>query len=309
MLRRVLSILICVLLLTGCAASPAQSAGEAYTFTDSTGVEVTAPKNPETVAVLFSSLADVWVTAGGSVDITVGESVERGFADDTAILVDDGAGKKINLELLAASKPDLVIYSSEIAGQAECAEALRAAGIPAAGFCVDSLADYLTMLGICTELTGQPERLDTYGREMAQRCEDLIGQVYTREDQPSILFVRAGSSAKYTKAKTAENNFVCQMLANLGTVNIADSAPILLDGLSTEEIVLADPDFILYTTMGDEESGAAYMESLLADPVWSTLTAVREGRVYQLPKDLFQFKPNSRWDEAYEYLIDLLYGA
>ena len=50
------------------------------------------------------------------------------------------------------------------------------------------------------------------------------------------------------------------------------------------------------------------MESLLADPVWSTLSAVRGGRVYQLPKDLFQYKPNARWDEAYAYLSSLLYG-
>lgn len=305
-MRKLLAIFLCLLLMTGCTVT--EPPVEGYTFTDSTGVEVTAAREPETVAVLLSSLADIWVTAGGRVDITVGESVERGFADEAAVLVDDGAGKTINLELLIASQPDLVIYSPEIAGQAECADALRSAGIPTAGFSVETLADYLNVLNICTELTGEPERLDTYGREMAQRCEDLIGEVYAREDQPTILFVRAGSSAKYTKAKTAENNFVCQMLVNLGTTNIADAAPVLLDGLSVEEVLVADPDFILYTTMGDEESGRAYMESLLRDPVWSTLTAVQAGNVHQLPKDLFQYKPNARWDEAYAYLIDLLYG-
>lgn len=310
MLKRIACIFICILLLSGCGAKPQpEKEDDTHTFTDSTGAEVTAERNPETVAVLLSSLADVWVTAGGSVDITVGETVERGFADETAVLVDDGAGKTINLERLIASRPDLVIYSAEIAGQAECAASLRAAGIPTAGFRVDNLGDYLLLLDICTELTGREDLARNHGTEMARRVEDLVSEARNREEQPTILFVRAGSSAKYTKAKTAENNFVCEMLDTLGTVNIADAAPILLDGLSTEEILLADPDFILYTTMGDEESGRAYMESLLSDPVWSTLTAVREGRVHQLPKDLFQYKPNSRWDEAYEYLIDLLYGA
>ena len=60
--------------------------------------------------------------------------------------------------------------------------------------------------------------------------------------------------------------------------------------------------------MGDESAGTAYMESLLADPVWQTLTAVKTGQVHQLPKELFQYKPNSRWPEAYAYLIHLLYG-
>ena len=306
MLKRVTCFFICLLLLTGCAAQTAQPQ-VGYTFTDSTGAEVTAPQKPETVAVLFSSLADLWVTAGGTVDITVGETVERGFADETAVLVDDGAGKKINLELLIASKPDLVIYSSEIAGQEECAEALRNAGIPAAGFRVDTLEEYLDALKICTDILETPENYETYGTELAKRAEQKIAAA-NEQKQPTVLFVRAGSSAKYTKAKTAENNFVCVMLKELGTVNIAEAAPVLLDGLSTEEIVMADPDFILYTTMGDEESGVAYMESLLSDPMWSTLTAVQEEKVFQLPKDLFQFKPNARWDEAYQYLIDLLYG-
>ena len=73
-------------------------------------------------------------------------------------------------------------------------------------------------------------------------------------------------------------------------------------------MLLADPDAILYTPMGDEEAGGAYMESLLSDPVWSSLRSVREGSVYQLPKELFQYKPNSRWPEAYAYLTELLYG-
>ena len=98
------------------------------------------------------------------------------------------------------------------------------------------------------------------------------------------------------------------MLQELGTYNIAEKAPVLLDGLSMEAVLLADPDAILFTTMGDESAGAAYMESLVSDPVWQTLTAVESGQIHQLPKDLFQYKPNARWDEAYAYLIQLLYG-
>jgi iron complex transport system substrate-binding protein len=302
--KRILIILICLLLLTGCA--PAEAAGEGYTFTDDTGAVVTVPEKPKTVAVLLSSLADLWITAGGTVDITVGETVERGFAGETAILVDEGAGKTINLEALVAAEPDFVIYSADLSGQLECAEMLRAAGIPAAGFHVETFEDYLRVLKICTDILGTPERYARYGTDLKAEIDGMIAEA--REAQVSVLFVRAGSSAKYTKAKTAENHFVCAMLKELGTFNIAEKAPILLDGLSTEEILISDPDFILFTTMGDESAGQAYMESLVSDPVWKTLTAVKTGRVYQLPKELFQFKPNARWAEAYRYLIELLYG-
>ena len=284
------------------------ASGFPYTFEDATGTSVTVEEKPQTVAVLLSSLAQVWTIAGGTVSITVGETVERGIVEDSVILVDDGAGKTINMEILLEAEPDLVIYSTEIAGQVECAETLRSVGIPAAGFRVDTFDEYLDMLMICTKLTERPERFDLYGAVYRLKVNTYLDLADREKEKPTVLFVRAGSSAKYTKAKTAENNFVCIMLQELGAINVADAAPILLDGLSTEEILLADPDIIMFTTMGEEEAGVAYMQSVLEDPALSTLTAVQEGRIYQLPKDLFQYKPNSRWGDAYEYLFDLLYG-
>lgn len=309
MIKGLVSLLLCVCLLAGCSAPVASETEPVnYVFTDDTGTEIRLSEKPETVAVLTSSLADLWITAGGQVDITVGETIERGFGDDDVILVDDGAGKTINTELLIASKPDFVLYSSDLSGQVECAQLLKDARIPAAGFAVETFEDYLNLLKICTEILQTPDAYETHGVQLQSKVDSLISTAQSQPQQPDILFVRAGSSAKYTKAKTAENHFVCVMLKELGTYNIAEKAPVLLDGLSTEEILLSDPDAILFTTMGDESAGVAYMESLLSDPVWKTMTAVKNGNVHSLPKDLFQYKPNARWDEAYAYLIQLLYG-
>lgn len=321
MKKRILAMLLCVFLLAGCGSTQTDNgtteadldlfntaSGFPYTFEDATGTSVTVEEKPQTVAVLLSSLAQVWTIAGGTVSITVGETVERGIVEDSVILVDDGAGKTINMEILLEAEPDLVIYSTELAGQVECAETLRSVGIPAAGFRVDTFDEYLDMLMICTNLTERTERYDLYGAVYRLKVNTYLDLADREKEKPTVLFVRAGSSAKYTKAKTAENNFVCIMLQELGAINVADAAPILLDGLSTEEILLADPDIIMFTTMGEEEAGVAYMQSVLEDPALSTLTAVQEGRIYQLPKDLFQYKPNSRWADAYEYLFDLLYG-
>lgn len=306
MMKRILSLLLCALLLGGCASRPAAS-GETLSVTDDTGTVVSVPLKPKKVAVLLSSLADLWITAGGSVDITVGETVERGFAESTVTLVDDGAGKSVNLEALIAAQPDFVLYACDIAGQLEVRDALLDAGIPAAGFAVETFEDYLRLLHICTQILDTPDRYRLYGEDLRAQVDGLIAAAQA-QPQPKLLFVRAGSTAKVTKAKNASNHFVCAMLSELGAENIADAAPVLLDGLSTEAVLLADPDFILFTTMGDESAGKGYMESLLSDPVWQTLTAVEEGRVHQLPKELFQYKPNSRWPEAYAYLIQLLYG-
>lgn len=279
-----------------------------YKFTDDAGQEIVLETQPKQVAVLFSSFADVWQIAGGEIAVTVGESVERGFAGENVVLVDDGAGKTIDLERLISSEPDFVICSADITAQSEAAEILTKAGIPCAQFHVESFEKYLSMLKICTDITGNKDAYETYGiqvqKRIAQIREDAKEQ--SAESKPSILFIRAGSQYSATKAKTAEENFVCQMLKELGTYNIAENAPVLLDGLSFEEVLLENPDYIFISTMGDEAAAKTYMDSVLEEAGWQELDAVKNGNYTYLPKDMFQYKPNARWDEAYQYLADLL---
>ena len=59
--------------------------------------------------------------------------------------------------------------------------------------------------------------------------------------------------------------------------------------------------------MGNEEAARAHMESVLQAPAWQALSAVKNGRVFYLPRELFQYKPNAKWDLAYEYLIGIVY--
>lgn len=60
--------------------------------------------------------------------------------------------------------------------------------------------------------------------------------------------------------------------------------------------------------MGDENSAREYMTSLLESEEWQTLDAVKNKKYVFLDKELFHFKPNNRWGEAYETLVNLLYG-
>lgn len=309
MLKRItVSIVVCLLLCTAffSACGKSETAGKVYyRFTDSNGDPVTLAKKPERVAVLFSSYADIWKTAGGQTDITVGESIDRGFAPVTAVLVDKGAGKTINREALVRAQADFVIGSADIPAQAEAVAFMREIGIAAASFRVDSFDDYLTMLKICTDITGESKAYTHYGTEVKERIEKLLSSTQ-QQPEKKILFIRSGSGYSSTKAKTAKDNFVCAMLQELNTVNIAEKAAVLLDGLSIEEILIADPEYIFISTMGNEAAAKAYMDSLLSGPIWKELSAVKQGAYAYLPKDLFQFKPNARWDKAYEYLIGLL---
>ena len=304
-MRRFLLLLLTLILVI----APACDA-EPVSFTDSLGETVALADRPENVAVLFSSFAEMWRLAGGEVAVTVGESIERGFAAENAFLVDYGAGKSVNLELLFSLKPDLVICSADIEAQAEAGALLRSAGVPTACFRVDSFSDYLRVFGQMCAVTGNEEAYEQYGASVANEIDALLASPEaTAAEGARILFVRAGSTASSTKAKTGADHFACEMLAELGCENIADASSQLSEGLNMEYILTEDPDVIFFSLMGDADAALANVSDLLSQPAWQQLRAVKESRVHVLPKELFHFKPNARWAEAYAYLIDALNGA
>ena len=91
MIRRIALCLCIVCLLTAlpsCRSGDGTDNSNPYlSVTDALGNEVTLFARPQRVAVLFSSLAEVYTLAGGEVAVSVGESVERGILREDVLLV------------------------------------------------------------------------------------------------------------------------------------------------------------------------------------------------------------------------------
>jgi iron complex transport system substrate-binding protein len=309
-----LGLILCILILvpfcvslSSCNESEAE--GKYITFSDSAGNVISLDERPSRVAVLFSSFAEIWTLSGGEVYATVYESVERGIVPEGTNLVDSGAGKTVNTELLISLQPDLVIASYDIPAQVKCASALREADIPCALMRVESFDDYLNMLNICTDITGNRDAYKKYGTDVKKEIDNILSSVPKNQEKPKILFIRGGSTPRSVKAKNHENNFVCYMLKELNTCNIADNAPLLLDGLSLEAILTEDPCMIFLSTMGDEAAARQNLDAIMSSDGYASLSAVKNGRVYYLPKDMFQYKPNAKWAEAYQYLSEIIYES
>lgn len=282
-----------------------ESSGEYFTFTDSEGEIVELSHKPQKTVVLFSSLAECWIEAGGEVYVTVGESVERGLVKEETELVDKGAGKTVDTEKLISLEPDFVICSADIASHRDVASALKKAKIPVAMLRMDTFEDYLTILRTLTKITGKTENYEQFGENAKSEIEQIISGG-KRENNPKILFVRSGSSYSSAKAKKADDNFAAKILEDFGCINIADKAETLLDNLSAEVILKENPQYIFVSVMGDYDNSKAYMQELLAKKEYASLDAVKNGRVYFLPKELFQYKPCGRWAESYRYISSIL---
>ena len=129
-------ILASILLFSSCGRQNGTASG-GISFTDALGREVTVGKNPERVAALLGSFADVWMLAGGEL-CAAAEDAWEDFGLEPEGAVNLGGAHSPSLELLFSSDPDLVIASASTASNVEMKESLEAMGITVVYFDVDN---------------------------------------------------------------------------------------------------------------------------------------------------------------------------
>ena len=304
--------IFCCAALCGCAETAVEqpASGEGYTFTDDAGRAVTVTSTAR-VAALLGSYADIWMLSGGSLCAAADDAWDDFGLPLGEDAVNLGGTKKLSLEALLVSAPDLVLASTNTPQHLEWEQALEGAGITVAYFDVSSFDDYLRMLKICTDLTGQPQRYEQYGTAVQQQVASTTERCRSAQQEApsSVLVLRA--SAGYIRAKNSEGNVLGEMLRDLGCRNIADSDAELLENLSVESIYLQDPDHIFIVQSGDDAAG---MEENLQrffreNPLWSELSAVQNGQVHYMDKRLYNLKPNALWGEAVQQLEGIVIGS
>ena len=166
------ALVLLLLLCTGCADRSAQvkQTSEMKTFTDDMGRKVSVD-NPERVAALLGSYADIWYLAGGEICASADDAWEDFDLPLPEDAVNLGMTKELSLEKLFQADPDFVLASSNTKGNVEWMDTLEAAGIPVAYFEVSDFEDYQRVLKICTEITGREDLYEQNGLAVKEQIE------------------------------------------------------------------------------------------------------------------------------------------
>ncbi len=299
--------LLMIFSLVGCNGGGGNNKGDlSYTFVDDLGYEVTVT-SAKRVITLSGSYAEIWCLAGGK-DTIVATSdntwtdFDLGLSED---VINVGAIKSPNTEAIYSAAGDLIICSCNTEANIELRDAFIQAGLTPIFFDVNEFEDYLRMLKHCTEITGMTENYKKYGTDIQSSIDEQLA----RPDgtHATVLCIRQMGSKWYVKG--SKDYMLGQMLAELGTTNIADSDTSLTDNLSVEKIIQDDPDYVFIVPYSvDGEAGRKVVEeTLFKNEAWASLRAVQEGRVIVLDYSLYGLKPNANWGKAYEVLADVLY--
>lgn len=298
-------IMLITMLAVGCGkASEQESERSGYTFTDDLGYEVTV-NEPQKAAFCSGSLAEIWLLSGGELFAATADAYDEHLFEVPETTVNIGKMKSPSVETMIDLGVDFAVFSADIAEHIALRDTLENAGITTAYFSVNEFNEYLSVLKKFTDITGRADLYEQNGEAVQKQIDSVISSVSGKE-QPTVLYLRTSSSAVHAKDSTS---LAGAMLKDLGCINIADNGT-LLDDLSLEVIVKSDPDFIFVTFMGSDEEKARKVldDTLLSNPAWSELSAVKNDRFVILPKQLFHYRPNAKWGEAYQQLADILYG-
>lgn len=315
MKKYLISIICICFLLSGCTFQKndaAHNAGsktcDVITVTDSNNHKVTVKKAPGKVVALSSSFAQLWLLSGGKLAGVSSDAVnERNIGinkDDTDIV---GTAMKPNSEKILSLHPDLVILAKDMSTNMKLTDMLDKAGIPYYICKVETIADYLSTLKNFVSITGEEKNYTENGEKVQDQVLKLLKLLpKSSRTAPSALVLRAHSSGVKV---LSDDNTVCNILKDIGVHNIADSSKSLLKDLSIEAIIKENPDYIFVVTMGSDKDAAAasLKKSLTSNPAWNNLKAVKNNNVFILPKELFEYKPNNKYGDSYEYLLKIIY--
>ena len=304
------------------AADEVTVSDDAVTFKDATstdGSNVTIKKNPGKVVNLYASFTTLWYEAGGSVVGCIGgnssqnlynEYIGRDITADAGMTVvaTTSSGKKWDTEKIVALQPDLIICSTAMSGYSTIENPAKAAHIPVIAVKYDDFSDYLKWFKVFCNISGHPELWDSVAMKALDDVVDVLSEI-PDEGAPRVFCMFANASK--LDANTS-STVVGGMVTAMKAKNIVDDwqnpegAERLTINLET--VFAADPDIIIVQChAGADEAKAQVEETYGSNPVWQSLSAVKNGKVFYLEKTLFHNKPNSRFAEAYQKLAEILY--
>ena len=308
--KRFLAALFCLLLalaLSGCGSEQAANNSSAQVFAkvqDDLGREVTLEKKPERIVVTSASFLEPLHEVGGEV---VGRPDSRtkmpDYAKDKASV---GKVYQIDVEKVLSCEPDLVIINKGM--NEKLADTLEASGIKTLVVDMKSYADVKREVALFAQLTGEKEKGEALISSMEKKIQAVKEKIPQEKRRVSIIH-----STNQGLTVQLSGSIAGSIAEMLGWENVAgDMTPLEKDPdsapYSLESMVEKNPELLFVTSMGKLEEIKASMDATMAEnPAWQSVEAVRQGKVYYLPQDLFLLSPGIHYPEAVELMAKLVY--
>ncbi|MEC5384534.1 cobalamin-binding protein [Uliginosibacterium sp. H3] len=257
------------------------SAAYAAPVKDDAGRTLDLPRPAMRVMTLAPSLTEMLYEAGGG-DKLIGTVEYSNYPPAAQKVERVGSNQKLDLERIAALKPDVVLvwYHGNALREIERVGAL---GIPLFYVEPHTIADIPGVL----ERLGQLVGTDKVAQEAAQRFRNRHAALRTQYSNRGPINVFYQISGKPLMTMNDEQ-IISDVIRLCGGRNVFGKEPMLVPRLSTESVVAIDPDVIMASRLGYGDGGAVRDPDAVNVKSWNEFTgmkAVRNKQIWLIPGD------------------------
>ena len=260
-------------LLTGCGNT-------SKTMTDREGNEFTLPNKVEKIISTAPSNTEVLVELGLS-DKLVG--VDKYSADVEGISeeIPQIDFRNPDAESIIALEPDMIIASGHNkVGDEDPFQLVKDAGITVvyipSSTSIDGIYEDIDFIA---DITGTEKEGKKLVESIKKEVEEVKAIGDTITNKKKVYFEIGSGSALYS---FGNSTFLNEMIEIVGAENIFKDQESWISP-SQESVIDANPDVIL-TNVGDT-NGVSAVDEIKSRDGWDSITAVKEGQVYQIDKN------------------------
>lgn len=277
--KKVLSLIatfvMAMMIFVGCSSKPT-------TMQDREGNEFNVPKEVNTIISTAPSNTEVLVALGLADKLV---AVDKYSADVEGISEDLPKidFRNPDAEAIIALNPDIVIASGHNkAGDEDPFALIKEAGIPVAyipsSYSIDGIYGDIEFIASLTDTEKEGKDLINSMKKEIEAIK-AIGDTIT--DKKNVYFEIGSGSGLYT---FGNETFLNEMIETIGATNIFGEENSWIT-VTPEAVIDANPDVILANTPGTNEAGLTAVEDIVSREGWDTITAVKNGDVYQIDKN------------------------
>ncbi len=282
-------------------AVPPTAVSTAITVMDMAGRKVTLPGIPQRIISLAPSNTEILFALDlGSKVVAVDDFSDYPVEAKTLPKIGGSSGR-YNFEQIVALKPDLIlaaeITSPEAIKKLEDLK-LAVAVISVTKTSFDSILNDITLVG---QMTGQVEQAKRVTSAMQQKFDTIKAKIATAKTLPRVYWELDASNPAKPFA-VGPGNFVNDLIALAGGVNVFGTASKPYPQISIEQVVTVNPEVIIL-------SDAAYgitVESVLQRSGWQSVDAVMKKQVFPIDSNLTN-RPGPRIVDGFEAVARLIH--
>ena len=218
----------------------------AVVFTDKLGRDVSISQKPQRVIILDYNALDLWYHAGGTAVGRTGHILVDSRADEDEmgseiknVPIMNEAHDPVNIEMIVAQEPDLIIISPTSKTHLEAVESFEQYNIPYFAWDYDDFDGFIENLELFTLLNDRGDLYEKYASDNIIRVNAVREKISGQEPVTMVMLLPHATNGIYALANSGYLGNLCEDM-NLENIAGVETSTVV----SIETLLDIDPEWI-----------------------------------------------------------------